>query len=321
MDFKGKNVFITGINGFVGSVCAEKFLEEGAHVIGLVKDRNRKSRPEILDRCSIIYGDVRDKEVFPYILSKYEVDYVLHLAAQPIVRICNDDPYTAYMTNVVGTLNVLEAVRTIKRKPAKVIIQVSDKAYGPHANLPYTEDSELVAADTYCTSKACQDLVARSYAMTYDLPALVVRAGNLYGPGDMNTSRLIPRSIIRMLTGNAPMLYTTVSEFVREFIYVDDIYSAFKVLMDKGIQGEAYNVGGTGPKRILDVINLVRDKIDPSIQVVLQDRDFYEIKEQYLCADKIKALGWEPTVGLEEGIERSIVWYRNYLNNGGSSCL
>ena len=321
MDFKGRNVFITGINGFLGSVCAEKFLEEGAHVIGLVKDRNKKTKPSILDKCSIVYGDIRDKEVFPYILGKYEVDFVIHLAAQPIVKICDNEPYTAYMTNVVGTLNLLESVRCLKQKPGKIIVISSDKAYGPAAVLPYTEDSELVVADSYCTSKACQDMVSRSYANTYNLPVVTVRAGNLYGPGDMNTSRLIPRSIIRMLTGKSPVLYSTVAEFVREFIYVEDMFYAFKTLLEKGVQGGAYNVGGTKPQKILDVIELIRDKVNPEIAIEVVEKDFYEIKEQYLDSSKLKNLGWGEVVGLSEGLDRSISWYKNYVTNGGVVCL
>ncbi len=281
MDFKGRNILITGINGFLGSLCSSTFLKDGAHVIGLVKDRNKKTKPEILEKCSIVYGDVRDKEVFPYILSKYEVDFVLHLAAQPIVKICNNEPYTAYMTNIVGTLNLMEALRTIKNGPEKTIVITSDKAYGPSASLPYTEDSELVVADSYCTSKAGQDMVARSYAMTYDLPVVVVRAGNLYGPGDMNTSRLIPRSIIRMLTGKSPVLYSTVAEFTREFIYVGNAVSAFKVLLEHGASGEPYNIGGTKPQKIGDVIEMIRDKVNPEINIEMIEKDFYEIKEQY----------------------------------------
>lgn len=320
MDFKGKNVLITGINGFLGSTCAKKFLEEKAHVIGVVNDYNKKSKRHLLDKCSIVQGDIRNIDVVKYTLSKYEVDYVLHLAAQPIVRICDNDPYNAYTTNIIGTLNILESIRSLKNRPSRVVVITSDKAYGPHSKLPYTEDSELVVADSYCTSKACQDMITRSYANTYNLPVVVVRAGNLYGPGDLNTSRLIPRSIIRMLSGSSPVLYSSVAEFVREFIYVEDVVEAFKVLLESGSTGEAYNIGGTIPMRILDVISMIKDKIDPTMEISLVDRDFYEIKEQYLSCDKLSSLGWSPTVGLGEGLDKSIAWYRDYLNSGGIPC-
>jgi CDP-glucose 4,6-dehydratase len=320
INLSGKNVFITGINGFVGTATAKRFLDAGAHVVGLVRDINSKTRKDVLDKCSIVRGDIRDIDTLRYAVNKYEIDLIIHLAAQPIVRICDADPLTAYQTNVLGAVALLEAIRGMKKKPKKAIFMTSDKAYGPHEKLPYTENSALVVADTYCTSKACQDMVARSYAKTYDLPVVVVRAGNLYGPGDLNTSRLIPRSIIKLLSGSSPVLYGGVSEFVREFIYIDNIVDAYEVLLERGIPGEAYNVGGTEPQKIGSVIELVRDKINKSIPIEIETREFFEINAQYLDSSKLRALGWAPKIDIEEGIERSILWYREYLNNGGFSC-
>lgn len=305
-----KNIFIDGINGFVGSAAADFFQKKGLNIIGLIRERNRKSRPEILDKCTIVQGDILDRDLLRNILSKYEIDYVLHLAASPIVRICNSDPYSAYMTNVVGTLNLLEAVRSLVRKPEKIIVMTSDKAYGPHAVLPYVEDAPLVAADSYCTSKACQDMVARSYAMTYGLPVIVVRAGNLYGPGDLNLSRLIPNSILKLLAGESPTLYSGVANYIREFIYIDNILSTYDTLFSRGNPGEAYNVGGTKPQKILDVITLIRDKINPDIKIELVEKEFFEIKEQYLDSTKLRNLGWTPAVNLDEGLSRTIDWFR-----------
>lgn len=307
-----QSIFITGINGFVGTATAKHFLDQGFHVVGLVRDLNYKSDNTTLDRCSIVKGDILDKELMRSVLSKYEVDYVLHLAAQPIVRICDSDPYTAYMTNIVGTLNLLEGIRTLKTKPKKVIVMTSDKAYGP-APLPYTEDTELVVADSYCTSKACQDLVSRSYAMTYDLPVLVVRAGNIYGPGDLNFSRLIPSNTIRLLKGESPILYTGSAEYVREFIYIDDLITSYDILLKEGKASEAYNIGGTTPNRILDVVTLMRDKIKKDIPIKLLEKEFYEIPAQYLNGDKLKALGWKSKVDLSEGLDKTIAWYKGKL--------
>lgn len=301
---------ISGINGFVGSAAARYFHSQGYHVVGLVKDTNMKTQWDIHSYCSIVRGDILDKDLIQCMLSKYEVDYILHLAAQPIVRICDNDPYSAYMTNVVGTLNILEAVRTLKKRPKKIIVMTSDKAYGPHEQLPYKEEAPLVVADSYCTSKACQDMIARSFAHTYNLPIVVVRAGNLYGPGDLNLSRLIPSSIIKLLNGTSPTLYSGVANYVREFIYVDNILTAYNTLLEKGIPGEAYNVGGTTPHKIIDVISLMRDKINPNIKIDIVDREFFEIQEQYLDASKLLDLGWAPEVELSEGLDRTIEWFR-----------
>jgi CDP-glucose 4,6-dehydratase len=258
-----------------------------------------------------------DRDCLQYCLSKYEIHYILHLAAQPIVRICHNDPHTAYMTNVIGTLNLLEACRSLTKRPEKIIVMTSDKAYGPHEKLPYVEDAPLVAADSYCTSKACQDMLARSFGITYGLPVVVVRAGNLYGPGDLNTSRLIPRSILRLFDGLSPVLYSGVADYVREFIYIDNVVKAYETLFMLGSNGEAYNVGGTPPQKIGDVITMIRDKVDPSIEIDIIDKDFFDLEEQYLDASKLMSLGWKPEITLDEGLDRSIEWYREYHTNRG----
>lgn len=303
------NIFITGINGFVGTAAAEYFVNQGHHVIGLVKDFNRKSQHTVLNKCSIVQGDILNKDLLQSILSKYEVTHVLHLAAQAIVRICDNDPYTAYMTNVMGTLNLLEACRLLKNKPQKIIVMTSDKAYGL-ASVPYKEELPLVPADTYCTSKSCQDMIATSYAKTYDLPICVVRAGNLYGPGDLNISRLIPNNVLKLLNNKSPTLYTGVANYLREFIYVDNVIKAYDILFEKGLQGHAYNVGGTKPYRIIEVINMIKDKINPSIEINMIEKNFFEIEEQYLDSSKMETLGWKPEVDVPEGLNRTIEWLK-----------
>jgi CDP-glucose 4,6-dehydratase len=309
-----KNILITGINGFLGTATAKHFLNQGHHIVGLVRDLNMKSQKDVQDKCSIVRGDILDKELVRSIFAKYEIDYVLHLAACPIVRICNNDPYTAYMTNIVGTLNVLEAARSLKRSPEKIICITSDKAFGPHSKLPYTEDSELVVSDSYCTSKACQDQISRSYANTYGLPIITVRAGNLYGAGDLNTSRLIPQTITRLLSGESPILYSGVADYVREFLYVTNVVAAFDILLQKGINGEPYNIGGTQPYKIRDVIEIIRDKINPEATIEIVQKDFFEIPQQYLDASKLETLGWKPQINLSDGLDKTIAWFRERQN-------
>ncbi len=313
--FKNTSVLITGAAGLVGQAAVKYFLSQGARVVALVKDDNSKARL-LPSNVSIVKGDIRDKECLQYCLSKYEVDYVLHLASQPIVRICHNDPFTAYETNVMGVINLFEACRALVKKPKKIVVMTSDKAYGP-APVPYREDTPLVGFDSYCTSKACQDLVSLSYAKTYGLPIVVVRAGNLYGPGDLNLSRLIPNSTLRMLDGLSPTLYSGVAEFIREFIYVDNIVEAYAILFEKGVAGEAYNVGGTTPQRIGSVIEMIRDKVNPSLDIEIISKDFDEVKEQYLDATKIMALGWKPRVDLSEGLDITIDWYKKLKASGG----
>ncbi|MCK5017783.1 MAG: NAD-dependent epimerase/dehydratase family protein [Candidatus Peribacteraceae bacterium] len=315
MSFAGKNILITGINGFVGTAAARSFVEEGAHVVGIVKDLNRKTDMWIERNCSIISGDIRDFDLLRYATSHYEIDYVLHLASQAIVKICHSDPYTAYETNIMGVVNVLEAARIQNIPPQKIIVMTSDKYYGT-APPPYTEDLPPGVADTYCTSKTCQDMIARSYALTYEVPAITVRAGNIYGPGDFNMSRLVPKSIIKLYQGDSPVLYKHAAKMVREFLYIDDVIDAFKILFTGGITGESYNIGGTGPVKIEEVMDAIREIVNPEIPIVLEEIGFYEINEQYLDATKLKALGWNPKFSLKQGLEKSFEFYKGAVDTG-----
>lgn len=305
-----KTIFITGINGFVGSNAAEYFLDKGYHVVGLVRDANIKTRKEILSRCSVVYGSILDKELVREVISKYEVDYVLHLASQAIVSICDNDPYSAYNTNIVGALNVLEAIRVLKNKPEKVIVFTSDKYYGFGNKVPYKEDYPPMLGDTYCTSKTCQDMIALSYAHTYNLPIITVRSGNIYGPHDMNFSRLIPKNTLKLLSGKNPVVYSHAAKFVRDFVYVGDVCTAYDTLLDRGVPGEAYNIGSGNRYAILEVVAMLQDKINPSISVEVVDTNFSEISEQYLDSSKLRSLGWEPRVSLVDGLDRTIAFYR-----------
>jgi len=307
-----KNILITGINGFVGSAAASYFLKNGYHVVGLLKDINHKTQKSILDQCSIVVGDVRDKDIFSYILSKYEIDYILHLAAQPIVRICDNDPYTAYYTNIIGTLNLLEAVRNLKHKPQKLIVLSSDKVFGD-ASIPYTEKTPLMATDTYCTSKVCQDLISVSYAKTYKLPICIIRSANIYGPGDLNYSRLVPNTIIKLLNGESPIIYSGVMSYLREFLYIDCAIDAFDFLLHNGVNGEVYNISSTEAYTVSDVIHILQDKIDPNINIKIIKKDFYDIPKQRLDISKIKKLGWESLpISFNQGLDYTIDFYKHY---------
>lgn len=304
-----KTVMVTGSNGFVGTALVEKLLDEGYHVVAFIRDRNYKSHLPLGPRLSFYQGDITNQDDLRTCISKHEVDYIFHLASQPIVRICHSDPYSAYMTNVIGTLNLLESVRNLKRPPTKVVVLTSDKAYGP-APVPYFEDTPPKVGDSYATSKICQDFISLSYGRTYDLPIVVARASNIYGPGDLNVSRLIPRSILNLLNGQAPMLYDGVAKYIREFVHIDDVVSGLMTMMLKGGNGEAYNIGGGEKHHIEDVINLICDIINPEIRPQIEKKEFFEIQEQYLSGEKLEALGWSLTKNLREGLEDTIDYYK-----------
>lgn len=303
--------FITGVNGFLGSALAERLLSEGHRVVGLVKDFNYKSRRDILDKISVVQGDLRDQSVIRYALSQYEVSHIYHVGAVTILRKSTVDPMTTYETNVLGTAYLLEAAR--QQGVQKIVVASSDKAYGTYEDLPYTEDMHVQSsADAYSTSKACTDLIAQQYAKGYGMDISILRAGNIYGPGDLNMSRLIPRSILRCLEGKAPILYKGVAQYKREFMYIDDVIDAYLLLADRGLPGEGYNVGESGYQSILDTVEKIIEITGNDLEPKILPADFVEIKEQYLDSRKIKGLGWECKHKIDVGLEKTVEWYKEY---------
>ena len=312
------NFFITGANGFVGQRLVKYLLDQNHTPIALVRDLNRKTDPQVrqrlIEKGAEVRGSILDKDLIRMVLSKYEIDYVINLAACPIVKQCDSDPWTAYNVNVMGPVILFEAIRdemNRNKRIKKVIHMATDKVFS--CSSPpggYLEDTPFEVADTYCTSKACGDMIARSYAKTYGLPICVVRCGNLYGGGDLNLSRLIPGTTLRLLNGEQPVLYSDAKEMTREFIHVQDIISAYMVLLEKGVDGEAYNVGAGILYKIGDVINKLRDLINKNTNIKVIKRDLFEIKEQMLNADKLKFLGWNPSLSLDEGLDESVAWYK-----------
>lgn len=313
------NVLITGINGFVGSNLALDQLARGHHVVGIVKDRNRKTRPTILERCSIVYGDVCDQGIVDNTVSHYEVDTVFHLAANSIVKMGVQDPVSNFRVNVMGTVHVLDSVRRINPS-AKVVVASSDKAYGDHDVLPYVESMKLVPGCPYSTSKSCTDMVSQCFAKTYGLNVNTIRCSNIYGPGDMNTSRLVPNSILRILRGEKPMIYTGVANYKRELIYIKDVCEAYSLLAAKGVPGEIYNIGINKGHTIQELVTEISDLMG-SDGIDIIEKDFPEIPYQWMDGTKLRALGWKDTVGLREGLQRSIEWYTERYKTEVSAAL
>jgi CDP-glucose 4,6-dehydratase len=323
VDFKGKRVLVTGAAGFIGTTLSDRLQKEGAAVFRVIRDL---SLPFVLgtkETGTSLIGDVCDFDFVRRSISENEIDVVYHLAANAIVRTSARDPVTTYQTNVMGTVSVLEACRVVGRCES-IVVASSDKAYGDHSSLPYREDHPLLPKNTYDTSKACMDMIARSYAYNYDMPVVVSRCSNVYGPGDMNLSRIVPNTIRRILDGKAPLLYSDIENMEREFIYIDDVVDAYAMLADVAPldAGSAYNIGGTGPVRIRDLVKLICQKMgkpDMEPEIIQRDPLFREIQRQYIDADKLsRATGWFPRVELVKGIERT-VWSYGRLFTWGKS--
>jgi CDP-glucose 4,6-dehydratase len=310
---------VTGARGFAGSWLCRALLDEGAEVVALDRGRPRLSGLTLQGIASEVVdaeGDLRDRELVARTLTEHRVTTVFHLAAQTIVGSANASPAPTFEANVEGTWVLLEACR--EAGVERVVVASSDKAYGPHQELPYREDAALQPTFPYDVSKAAADLIARSYWHTFGLPVAVTRFANLYGGGDLNFSRLIPEAVCAALDGRRPVLRSDGSP-ERDFIYVEDAaraYLAVASALDAGpARGEAFNAGAGRPHSVGEIVALVSElsgtELEPDIRGGGNPPG--EIDRQYLDSTKIRELcGWRPEVDLREGLRRTLDWYREH---------
>jgi CDP-glucose 4,6-dehydratase len=313
---------ITGAGGFAGAWLAAALLERGERVVGL----DRPTPPDIgqstldllglRDEVSAVEGDLRAEGVAARAIDGHGVDAVFHLAAETIVGVAAASPVDTFETNVRGTWLLLDACR--RSGVEKVVVASSDKAYGPHPELPYREEVALRPSSPYEASKAAAELIARSYWHSYGLPVAVTRCANIYGGGDTNWSRLIPEVVTAVLDGRAPVLRSDGSP-ERDFLYVEDAAFAYLAIADHldrdGIRGEAFNAGGGRPHAVREVVELIISLTGSTVspEVHGSGNPHGEIERQWVDASKLaERTGWRPAVGLREGLRRTIEWYREH---------
>jgi len=315
---------VSGAHGFVGSHLARGLLEAGEEVRVLDRPAPREAdvggeRLSGLDLLGIrgevelVEADLRDAAAVSAAVA--DADAVFHLAAQTIVGVARRAPLETFEVNVQGAWNVFEACR--KHAVARVVFASSDKAYGSSPELPYREDFPLRAAYPYDASKAAADTIARSYANAYGLPLAVTRFANVYGGGDLNFSRLVPETVVAALDGRAPVIRSDGSP-ERDFLHVEDAVSAYLAIagaLGDGAAGEAFNAGGERPHAVREVVELIcaaaGAEIEPEIRG--EGAPDGEIDRQFVDSTKLRELtGWRPRVGLEDGLRRTLEWYREH---------
>lgn len=302
---------ITGADGFLGANLCRALLAEGHDVVGTSLNRKGHTSLDALGiSCRIEYGDVTDPAFVERVISTHEAEWVFHLGAVSIVRVAQTSPERAFRTNVLGTVNVLEACRRLPH--VAVVVASSDKAYGYHEQ-PYTEGMPLLPVAPYEVSKAAADLIAQSYAATYGMRVMVTRCANLYGGGDLNFSRLVPNSCRQAAMGRAPIVHAGSANMIREYLHVEDACRAYVALAEKGEPGP-YNVGSLQAASTMVVAARIAQLFEaPAPEVVGKASDFAEIPAQSMNVAKIQRLGWMPRVSLEDGLAQTAGWYAGYL--------
>lgn len=318
--WRDRPVFVTGATGLVGAWLVRHLVNAGADVVCLIRDwipQSELIRAKLIEQVKVVRGDVRDQAVVERVLGEYEVVTVFHLAAQTIVGIANRNPVSTLESNVQGTWSLLEACR---RSPAvkQIVVASSDKAYGDHDKLPYDEQAPLQGRHPYDVSKSCADLIARSYADTYGLPVAITRCGNFYGGGDLNWNRIIPGTIRSILYGERPVIRSDGS-YIRDYFYVEDGAAAYALLAERlaerpELAGQAFNFSNEIQVTVLQLVQRLLELMDSKLEPEIRDEVSNEIRHQYLSSAKARReLAWSPLFKLDDGLRRTIDWYRKFL--------
>lgn len=316
---EGRSVFVTGAYGLLGSWLVKALLARGARTTVLKRDEVVASALELEGtekHVNVVHGDVTDGPLLERTLNEYEVDTVFHLAAQTIVGIANHSPVSTFESNIRGTWVLLEACRQLGVE--RVLVAASDKAYGIHDELPYREDFALQPRFPYDVSKAAADMITRSYWHMFGLRTAATRFANLYGGGDLNLSRLVPEAALAALDGRRPVIRSD-GTLERDFLYVEDAVDAYLAICDLLAEGrgagEAFNAGGDSPHSVLEVValtcKLAGTGVDPDVRGTGTPAG--EITRQWVDSTKLRTMsGWAPRIDLEEGLARTLEWYREY---------
>lgn len=318
--WRDRSVLVTGASGLLGSWLTRRLHECGASVVCLVRDwvpQSELVRTGLIENVNVVRGDVCDRELLERTLGEYEVETVFHLAAQTIVGIANRNPISTFESNIAGTWNLLEACRR-SPKVSAIVLASSDKAYGEQTELPYSEDMPLQGRHPYDVSKSCADLIAQSYAVTFKLPVAITRCGNFYGGGDLNWNRVVPGTIRSVIRGERPIIRSD-GQFVRDYFYIEDGAAAYMLLAEQltsrpELRGMAFNFSNESQISVLELVNLILQKMGSNLTPEIQNQAMHEIRHQYLSAERArKLLNWSARFSLDDGLSRTISWYEEAL--------
>lgn len=309
----GSRVVVTGGAGFIGSHLVRELLRQKAHVWIFDTNYSQLSYtawPHDMKQAVAISVDIRNRSAMKRQLGRIRPHLVYHLAAEAIVQNSIAKPYRTFQTNIMGTVNILEALRSVKELRG-VIVASSDKAYGK-TKTAYTEESPLRGDHPYDVSKSSADLIAHAYFVSYKLPVIITRFGNVYGEGDSHVERLIP-GLCAAVIQNETFAIRSDGTFIRDYIYVNDVVSGY-ILLARAIPktiGEAYNFSSSDTLSVLEVISIFEHSLKRTIPVKILNNQKNEIPYQHLIDKKIKQLGWKQTTTLRQAVSPVVTWYKD----------
>lgn len=318
--WRDRPTLVTGATGLVGGWLVRRLLSAGADVVCLVRDHVPQSmlfRDKLVDQVKVAKGDVRDQSCLERVLGEFEVDTVFHLAAQTIVGIANRNPISTFETNIQGTWALFEACRR-SPKVRQIVVASSDKAYGDQEKLPYDESTPLQGTHPYDVSKSCADLIAHTYAVSYQSPVAITRCGNFYGGGDLNWNRIVPGTIRSILRGERPVIRSD-GKFIRDYFYVEDGAHAYMTLAENlaarpELAGQAFNFSNQIQVSVIELVEKILNIMQSSLTPDIRNEASNEIIHQYLSSEKArKQLNWKPLFELDQALATTTQWYKEFL--------
>jgi len=312
---KSSKVFITGGAGFIGSHLIESLARDGHNVVCVDFKVDPKSYFIIsgaYKKCEFQILNICDRDAVRSAIEFAKPEFIIHLAAQTLVTEAYNNPYETFNSNIMGTVNILEAVRQ-NTLVKGVIIASSDKAYGK-SSLAYTESNSLSGDHPYDVSKSSTDLIATTYFKTYQLPVVVTRFGNVYGEGDCHFDRIVP-GICESIIKNKTFEVRSNGEYVRDYLYVKDVVDGYKLLLSNmnKVVGNAYNFSSKDKLSVIELIKKVEIITGRKIDYKILNNAKNEIPYQHLRDLKVRKLGWYNNYNLEMVFPDILNWYRNVL--------
>src|SRR3990167_6308898 len=324
INFKNRNILVTGGTGFVGSHLVEELVMQEANVVTTFISTNPLSyffSQKLNKKVRMAHVDVRDFESVFDLVTKNDIEYIFHLAAQALVETAYYNPKKTMESNIMGTVNILESARLFPKVKA-VVVASSDKAYGKMdyqtlrvKKAKYFESDPLRGDHPYEVSKSAADLISYSYFKTYNLPVVITRFGNIYGEGDLNFSRIIP-GIMKAIVRSERLEVRSDGKYVRDYLYVKDVVDGYLLLVNniKRVKGQAFNFGSEESLSVLELIKLVEKTLKKKIHYKILNSAKNEIPYQSLDYSKIKnILKWKQTYSLTQTIKKLTRWYKKAI--------
>lgn len=314
-------VLITGVNGFVGSHLADLLVAEGYRVAGVALTSDLSNLSQIKSRISVLQGDIRDSKFIDKILGDVKPDYLYHLAGSAFVPDADANPRSVYEINFLGTLNLLEAVRSTGLSP-KILIVGSGEVYGnvPEEHLPVKEEYPLKPTSPYGVTKACADILAYQYAIAHKMNVIRVRPFNHIGPrqSEQFVCSSFAKQIVEIEKGiRKPILNVGNLEARRDFTDVRDVVRAYRTLLEKVKGGEVYNIGSNKAWRIGDLLKTLIS-LSTVKEIELQQQEVRirsnDIPLMFCDASKVeKAIGWRPEIPIERTLQDLLNYWRETI--------